>query len=85
MIPDDKVRHAHDALAHAVMAEQSQHNSTYTHPIDTTVPTSGTDRTTPRAQTREDFEEEPKDVKRRSRVSLSLAGMMILIVCIIHI
>lgn len=73
MIPDDKVRLAHVALTHAVMAEHTQQTSTYTHPIDTTIPPSGApDRTTPRAQTREDYEQ---DGKRRSRVSLSLAGM----------
>lgn len=72
MIPDDKVRRAHVALTQAMMAEQSQHISPYAHPIDTSIPPSGPpDRTTPRAQTRQDFEE---DIKRRSRVSLSLAG-----------
>lgn len=73
MIPDEKVRRAHVALAQAVMAEQSQHTSPYTHPIDTTIPSSvAPDRTTPRAQTRQDYEE---DGKRKSRVSVSLAGM----------
>jgi hypothetical protein len=73
MLPDDKVRRAHIALSEAMMAEQLQHNSQYTHPIDTAVSSGSPDRTTPRAQTRPDFEE---DRKRRSvRVSLSLAGM----------
>ncbi|KAF2115123.1 hypothetical protein BDV96DRAFT_576509 [Lophiotrema nucula] len=45
--------------------------SGYTHPIDTAIPISERDdRTTPRAQTRHDYEEEGK---RRSRVSISLA------------
>lgn len=73
MIPDDKVRRAHVALSRIVMAEHPQHASPYTHPIDTDVP-SGTapDRTTPRAQTRQDYED---DGKRKSmRASVSLAG-----------
>jgi hypothetical protein len=72
MLPDEKVRRAHDALVHVVAAEQSQQSSGYTHPIDTQVPPSGPgDRTTPRAQTRQDFDEENK---RRSRASVNLAG-----------
>jgi hypothetical protein len=72
MVPDEKVRRAHAALAHALMAEQTQHNSTYTHPIDTTVPTSAApDRTTPRAQTREDHQNESR---RQSRASVNLTG-----------
>lgn len=72
MIPDEKVRRAHVALAHVLEAELSQHNSTYTHPIDTTVPTStAPDRTTPRAQTREDHED---DGRRLSKASVSLTG-----------
>ncbi|KAF2017548.1 hypothetical protein BU24DRAFT_152348 [Aaosphaeria arxii CBS 175.79] len=44
----------------------------YTHPIDTTVPSSGTiDRSTPRAQTRLDHDDE----RRRSRASVSLADI----------
>jgi hypothetical protein len=73
MLPDDKVRRAHVALSEAMMAEHLQHNSQYTHPIDTAVPSGSPDRTTPRAQTRPDFEEERK--RRSARVSLSLAGM----------
>lgn len=73
MLLDDKVRRAHFALVEAMMAEQLQNNSQYTHPIDTAVPSGSPDRTTPRAQTRQDFEEERK--RRSARVSLSLAGM----------
>ncbi|KAF2751309.1 hypothetical protein M011DRAFT_455337 [Sporormia fimetaria CBS 119925] len=73
MLPDDKVRRAHVALEQALTAEQTQHASPYTHPIDTTVTTSGApDRTTPRAQTRDEYS---PDGKRRSRVSLSLADI----------
>lgn len=75
MLPDDKVRLAHVALAQAMMAEQSQHSSPYTHPIDTSIPPSA-DRSTPRAQTRLDYEE---DSKRRSRVSVSLAGTIFVV------
>jgi hypothetical protein len=74
MIPDldDKVRHAHHALAQAVHAEHAQQNYAYTTPIDTSVPTGPTDRSTPRAQTRQEFEE---DNHRRSvRMSVNLAG-----------
>ncbi|KAF2273371.1 uncharacterized protein EI97DRAFT_436026 [Westerdykella ornata] len=57
----------------ANMIPDDKQTSTYTHPIDTTIPPSGApDRTTPRAQTREDYEQ---DGKRRSRVSLSLADI----------
>lgn len=74
MVPGDKVLRAHQALAHAVMAEPSQHTSTYTYPIDTSIPPpSVADRSTPRAQTREEFDDE---VRRRSRVSVSLAGKL---------
>lgn len=72
MLPDEKVRRAHVALFQLVMAEHPQHSSTYTHPIDTDVPSSAPDRSTPRAQTRQDYEE---DGRRRSvRLSASLAG-----------
>jgi hypothetical protein len=74
MIPDldEKVRHAHHALAQAVEAEHRQHNYPYATPIDTTVPAGPPDRSTPRAQTRQEFEE---DNRRRSvRMSASLAG-----------
>jgi hypothetical protein len=74
MIPDldEKVRHAHRALAQAVDAEHAQHNYTYTTPIDTTVPSGPADRSTPRAQTRQEYED---DNRRRSvRKSVSLAG-----------
>ena len=74
ILPSDKVRRAHLALGMAMMAEQLQHDSQYTHPIDTAVPSGSPDRTTPRAQTREDFEEDRK--RRSTRVSLSLAGML---------
>lgn len=74
MIPDDKVRRAHVALSRIVMAERPQHSSTYTHPIDTAIPTSAApDRSTPRAQTRQDYEEDGK--RRSARVSVSLAGL----------
>lgn len=67
---DDKVRLAHLALTHAVMAERLQQH--YTAPIDTSVPRSALDRSTPQAQTRYDYED---DLKRRSaRMSLNLAG-----------
>lgn len=68
---DDKVRLAHLALTQAVTAECLQH--TYTTPIDTSVPRSALDRSTPQAQTRYDYED---DLKRRSaRMSVNLAGM----------
>ncbi|KAF2199901.1 hypothetical protein GQ43DRAFT_375133 [Delitschia confertaspora ATCC 74209] len=55
------------------MTRASQHtSSTYTYPIDTAVPPPGpSERTTPRAQTRQEVEEE----RRRSRVSMSLADI----------
>jgi hypothetical protein len=74
MLPDhdEKVRHAHRALAHVVKAELLQHEHAYAAPIDTDIPSGGPDRSTPRAQTRQDFEE---DNKRRSvRMSVNLAG-----------
>lgn len=67
---DDKVRLAHLALAQAVMTQPLQH--TYTTPIDTSVPRSVLDRSTPQAQTRYDYDD---DLKRRSaRMSVNLAG-----------
>ncbi|KAL1612750.1 hypothetical protein SLS60_000979 [Paraconiothyrium brasiliense] len=73
MIPDEKVRRAHVALSRIVMAERPQHSSTYTHPIDTAVSSSAApDRSTPRAQTRQDYEDDGK--RRSARVSVSLAG-----------
>jgi hypothetical protein len=73
MILDEKVRRAHVALSRIVMAERPQHSSTYTHPIDTAVPSAAApDRSTPRAQTRQEYEEEGK--RRSARVSVSLAG-----------
>jgi hypothetical protein len=74
MLPDldEKVRHAHRALAYVVEAELPQHEQAYATPIDTDLPTGAPDRSTPRAQTRQDFEE---DNKRRSvRMSVNLAG-----------
>jgi hypothetical protein len=74
MLPDldDKVRHAHRALVYVVKAELPQHDHAYAAPIDTDIPTGISDRSTPRAQTRQDFEE---DNKRRSvRMSVNLAG-----------
>ena len=68
---DDKVRLAHLALSQAVMTEPPQQN--FTTPIDTSVPRSALDRSTPQAQTRYDYED---DLKRRSaRMSVNLAGM----------
>jgi hypothetical protein len=53
--------------------EDKQTSSAYTTPIDTAVSNSVADRSTPRAQTRQDFEE---DLRRRSvRKSVNLAGM----------
>ncbi|KAF2735742.1 hypothetical protein EJ04DRAFT_183805 [Polyplosphaeria fusca] len=54
----------------ANMLPDDKQSSPYTHPIDTDLPSTGEqpDRTTPRAQTRQEFEEEGK---RRSRVSVS--------------
>lgn len=50
-----------------------KHNHAYTTPIDTTVPKTAADRSTPRAQTRQEFEE---DMRRRSvRMSLNLADI----------
>lgn len=67
---DDKVCLAHLALALAAMTDSLQH--TYTTPIDTSVPRSHLDRSTPQAQTRYDYED---DLKRRSaRMSLNLAS-----------
>jgi hypothetical protein len=74
MLPDldEKVRHAHRALAYVVEAELPQHEQAYAAPIDTDLPAGAPDRSTPRAQTRQDFEE---DNKRRSvRMSVNLAG-----------
>jgi hypothetical protein len=80
MIPDlddEKVRWAHYALAEAVDAEHEQHSFAHTTPIDTTVPKGGPDRSTPRAQTRQEFED---DMRRRSvRMSINLAGRFKLI------
>ncbi|KAF2268202.1 hypothetical protein CC78DRAFT_530130 [Lojkania enalia] len=47
-------------------------SSTYTHPIDTALPSPAPDRTTPRAQTRQDYENESR---RLSRASVSLADI----------
>jgi len=74
MIPDldDKVRHAHNALAQAIEAEHLQHSYAYTTPIDTSISSGPADRSTPRAQTRQEHEE---DNRRKSvRMSASLAG-----------
>lgn len=76
MIPDIKVRRAHIALSRVVMTERPQHSSTYTHPIDTAVPSAAApDRSTPRAQTRQEYEDEGK--RRSARVSVSLAGLFL--------
>ncbi|KAF2180334.1 hypothetical protein K469DRAFT_714709 [Zopfia rhizophila CBS 207.26] len=57
----------------ANMIPDEKHASTYTYPIDTTVSPQGPpDRTTPRAQTRQEVEEENK---RRSKVCVSLADI----------
>lgn len=76
MLPDldEKVRHAHLALAQVVETELLQHHYGYPtpNPIDTTIPQGPLDRSTPRAQTRQEYEE---DNRRRSvRMSASLAG-----------
>lgn len=76
MLPDrdDKVRHAHLALAHVVETERPQHDYPYAtpNPIDTAIPSGPQDRTTPRAQTRAEFDD---DLRRRSsRMSMNLAG-----------
>ncbi|KAF2033015.1 hypothetical protein EK21DRAFT_59536 [Setomelanomma holmii] len=76
MIPDidDKVRHAHLALAQAMDAEHAQHSYAYTTPIDTSVPSGPADRSTPRAQSRVEYDE---DNRRRSvRMSVNLAGTL---------
>ncbi|KAF2713825.1 hypothetical protein K504DRAFT_498618 [Pleomassaria siparia CBS 279.74] len=57
----------------ANMLPEDKYNSHYTHPIDTAVPSGSPDGTTPRAQTRQDFEEDRK--RRSSRVSPSLADI----------
>lgn len=70
---DDKVRHAHQALTEALMAERRQH-STHATPIDTSVSSAGhADRSTPRAQTYYDYDEDTKH--RSARMSVNLAGM----------
>jgi hypothetical protein len=77
MIPDldDKVRHAHVALAQAVDAELFQHGYAYTTPIDTSVPSGPPDRSTPRAQTRQEQEDTSDDKRRSVRMSASLADI----------
>lgn len=77
MIPDvdEKVRRAHLAFTQAVMAETAQHpytSSAFTTPIDTDVPLGSSDRSTPRAQTRQDYEDDHR--RRSARISLNLAG-----------
>ncbi|KAF1974241.1 hypothetical protein BU23DRAFT_119866 [Bimuria novae-zelandiae CBS 107.79] len=58
----------------ANMIPDEKHSSTYTHPIDTAVPSpAAPDRSTPRAQTRQDYEEDGK--RRSARVSVSLADI----------
>ena len=74
MIPDEKVRRAHLLFVSAVMAEPSQLTSAYAHPIDTDVPASeAQERTTPRAQTRQEVEEEGREdiqfLQHRPRVN----------------
>ncbi|KAL5409894.1 hypothetical protein PMIN03_005726 [Paraphaeosphaeria minitans] len=58
----------------ANMIPDEKHPSTYTHPIDTAVPSAAApDRSTPRAQTRQEYEDEGK--RRSARVSVSLADI----------
>lgn len=71
---DPKVRRAHVALSRAIEAESSQNSSPYTHPIDTAIAPSGPDRTTPRAQTRQDYDEQSSRKHRMSLSGSSLAG-----------
>ncbi|KAF2681144.1 hypothetical protein K458DRAFT_489618 [Lentithecium fluviatile CBS 122367] len=60
----------------ANMIPDDKHTSTYTHPIDTDVPSSiAPDRTTPRAQTRQEHEDESDGKRRSSRVSVNLADI----------
>lgn len=54
--------------AHMGLDGKHSSSSTYTHPIDTTIAPSGPDRSTPRAQTRQDYDEEGR---RKHRMSLS--------------
>ncbi|KAF1954673.1 hypothetical protein CC80DRAFT_493791 [Byssothecium circinans] len=54
----------------ANMLPDDKQSSNYTHPIDTDVPSSTTDRTTPRAQTHQDYEDDGK--RRSARPSASL-------------
>jgi hypothetical protein len=69
---DDKVCHAHLVLIEVLMAKHRQ-QYTQAAPIDTSVSfSSHADRSTPRAQTQYDYDE---DMKRRSaRMSANLAG-----------
>ncbi|KAF2637413.1 hypothetical protein P280DRAFT_103011 [Massarina eburnea CBS 473.64] len=53
----------------ANMIPDEKQTSNYTHPIDTDVPASTTDRSTPRAQTRQDYDEDGK--RRSARISIS--------------
>jgi hypothetical protein len=74
MIPDldEKVLSAHLALLEAVEAEHRQHTYAHATPLNTSLPQGPFDRSTPRAQTRQEVEE---DVRRRSiRKSANLAG-----------
>ncbi|KAH8728517.1 hypothetical protein GQ44DRAFT_737701 [Phaeosphaeriaceae sp. PMI808] len=57
----------------SMIPDLDEKNYTHATPIDTSVPKAATDRTTPRAQTRQEFDE---DNKRRSvRMSLNLADI----------
>lgn len=79
MIPTKRFVLLHLPKKEAPMAEHQQ-QSTQAAPIDTSVsPPSHADRTTPRAQTRYDYDE---DTKRKSaRMSVNLAGMKIPFKC----
>jgi hypothetical protein len=74
MIPDldEKVLSAHLALVEAVEAEHRQHIHAHATPLNTSLPPGPLDRSTPRAQTRQEVDE---DTRRRSiRKSANLAG-----------
>ncbi|CAI6339614.1 unnamed protein product [Periconia digitata] len=60
----------------ANMIPDDQQNSNYTHPIDTAVPTATSDRQTPRAQTRQDFEDDGKRRSARASTASSLADIV---------
>lgn len=64
--------HAHDMGDSATEEALQRASATFTEPIDTSVPPAPAERLTPRAQTRQEAEQE---LKRRSRASSTLEGM----------